>query len=99
MIKRIVCMELLPGNEALFLDTFEVVKKQIRGQEGCNGLELLKSEENGHVSVWTISFWNHEMDLERYRSSDLFLKTWSTVKPLFSGKARAWTLTTIDILP
>jgi autoinducer 2-degrading protein len=99
MIKRIVCMELLPGKEALFLDTFDIVKKHIRGQEGCRGLELLKSEENGHLSIWTISFWNENIDLERYRSSDLFKKTWSDVKPLFSGKARAWTLTTIELLP
>ncbi len=99
MIKRIVCMELLPGKEVLFLDTFEAVKKQIRAQEGCSGLELLKSAENGHLSIWTISLWNDESDLERYRCSDLFIKTWSTVKPLFSGKARAWTLTAIELLP
>jgi len=28
----------------------------------------------------------------------LFKKTWSEVKPLFSGKARAWTLTSIETL-
>ena len=30
MIKRIVIMEVRPGSEALFFDTFEIVKKEIR---------------------------------------------------------------------
>jgi hypothetical protein len=99
MIKRIVMMELLPGKEALFLDIFEDVKKEIRAQAGCEGLEVLRSEQDGHISVWTISYWHSADDLNAYRSSDLFKKTWSAVKPLFSGKARAWTLTPIESLP
>lgn len=99
MIKRIVRMKLLPGQENLFLNTFDLVKKHIRAQEGCVGLELLNHEENGHVSIWTISLWEKESDLDRYRSSDLFKTTWSAVKPLFAEKAQAWTLTTIDLLP
>lgn len=89
-------MELLPGREGLFLDIFEGVKKEIRNQPGCEGLEVLRSEEDGHVSVWTISLWSDEEALGHYRSSALFIKTWSAVKPLFSGKARAWTLTSIE---
>lgn len=96
MIKRIVQMELLPGREELFLDTFEHVKTEIRAQEGCMGLELLKSELEGRLSIWTISLWDSEEALDRYRSSTLFRDTWSKVKPLFSGKARAWTLTSIE---
>ncbi len=42
MVKRIVIMELLPGKEGLFLDIFDQVKKQIRAQEGCRGLEILE---------------------------------------------------------
>jgi autoinducer 2-degrading protein len=98
MIKRIVIMELLPGKEGVFLDIFDAVKKQIRAQEGCSGLEILKSEEDGRISLWTISLWKDESDLDRYRSSALFKQTWSEVKPLFSGKARAWTLTSIETL-
>lgn len=98
MIKRIVMMELLPGKEALFLDIFEDVKKEIRTQAGCEGLEVLRSELEGHVSIWTISIWQSEDDLNAYRSSALFKKTWSAVKLLFSGKARAWTLTQIESL-
>jgi (4S)-4-hydroxy-5-phosphonooxypentane-2,3-dione isomerase len=99
MIKRIVMMELLPGKEALFLDIFEKGKKEIRAMAGCEGLELLRREYEGHVSVWTISLWQSEKDLNAYRTSELFKKTWSAVKPLFSGKARAWTLTPIETIP
>lgn len=91
-------MELLPGKDGLFLDIFDQVKKQIRAQEGCRGLEILKSEEDGHISIWTISLWKNESDLNLYRSSTLFKQTWSEVKPLFSAKARAWTLISIETL-
>jgi quinol monooxygenase YgiN len=96
MIKRIVQMELLPGREGHFLDIFEEAKKEIRARAGCRGLEVLRSELDGQLSIWTISLWDNEQALDQYRSSDLFKKTWSAVKPLFSGKARAWTLTSIE---
>ncbi|MEP6795370.1 MAG: antibiotic biosynthesis monooxygenase family protein [Saprospiraceae bacterium] len=98
MIKRIVLMEIEPGREALFLDIFEGVKNQIRSREGCMGLELLQSVKEGKTILWTISMWQSEADLESYRRSDIFQKTWSAVKPLFSGKARAWTLNPIETL-
>ena len=98
MIKRIVLMELKPGNEAIFLDIFDQVKSEIRTQKGCIGIELLRSNMNEKTSLWTISSWQSEEDLETYRSSSLFQKTWASVKPLFSDKARAWTLTSIETL-
>jgi (4S)-4-hydroxy-5-phosphonooxypentane-2,3-dione isomerase len=94
-----VMMELIPGKEGLFLDIFEEVKKEIRAQVGCEGLEVLRSELDGHVSIWTISIWHDEEALNQYRSSPLFKKTWSAVKPMFSSKARAWTLTSIESVP
>jgi len=98
MIKRVVVMDLLPGTEGQFLDIFDTVKKQIRASEGCLGLEVLRSVEEGSVSVWTISLWENEKALDQYRSSPLFKETWSAVKPLFSGKAKAWTLTSIEVI-
>lgn len=98
MIKRIVAMDLLPGQEAAFLNIFDQAKHQIRAMNGCIGLEVLKGQHDGQLSIWTISFWESEEDLERYRSSTLFKATWAAVKPLFSGKARAWTLTPIELL-
>jgi (4S)-4-hydroxy-5-phosphonooxypentane-2,3-dione isomerase len=98
MIKRIVLMQLLPETEGLFLDIFESVKKEIRSQRGCMGLELLRSTNKGETSIWTISLWQSVDDLETYRTSSLFQKTWSEVKPLFSMKAQAWTLTPVETL-
>ena len=98
MIKRIVLMELPSEKEALFLDIFDHAKDEIRSQKGCMGLELLKNNEHGKSILCTISFWNSETDLENYRSSDLFQSTWAAVKPLFSDRARAWTLKPVETL-
>ncbi len=99
MIKRIVKMDIRPGLMASFLEIFQQVKQEIRSRPGCLGLEVLSSEADGLISVWTISLWASAGDLEKYRDSDLFKKTWSSVKPLFAGKAQAWTLTPIEFLP
>ena len=98
MIKRIVLMELLPGTENRFIDIFETVKHEIRSHSGCLGLELLRSSGKGENSLFTISLWQSADDLETYRASALFQKTWAEVKPLFSSRAQAWTLTPIDLL-
>lgn len=99
MVKRIVCMELAPEAEGRFLDIFESVKHEIRKQKGCLDLELLRSADNNQVYIWTISLWQSADDLETYRSSPLFRKTWSEVKPLFTSRARAWTLTPYEWTP
>jgi quinol monooxygenase YgiN len=99
MIKRIVMMQLMPEKEAHFLDIFEDVKTDIRNREGCLDLEVLKSEDAGVISIWTISLWTSEDALNHYRSSALFQKTWAAVKPLFSSKVHAWTLTLIEKVP
>ena len=99
MVKRIVVMELLPGTEGRFLDIFDAIKNEIRSQRGCMSLELLRSSNKEETSIWTISLWQSIDDLETYRSSPLFQKTWSEVKTLFLNKAKAWTLTSIDLLP
>ena len=96
MIKRIVSIKLKPEAENTFLEIFRLVKDQIRSQKGCLGLELLRHQDRGETSLWTISFWQSEGDLETYRNSELFLNTWSAVKPLFTAKAEAWTLIPIE---
>ena len=91
-------MDLLPESESIFLEIFDKVKNQIRMQQGCMGLELLRGIHQENLNIWTISFWQTVDDLETYRTSPLFRKTWSEVKPLFVSKAQAWTLTSIDYL-
>ena len=99
MIKRIVRMDMLPDAEVAFLEIYSRSREAIRAQKGCMGLDLLRSVRDGHVSLWTISMWQSVDDLETYRSSALFRNTWTAVKPLFSGRAEAWTLTVIDSQP
>lgn len=99
MVKRIVMMELKPGTQHLFHDIFTIVKEEIRSQKGCLGLELLRSTNKEETGIWTISLWQSVDDLETYRASPLFQKTWADVKPLFASKANAWTLTTLDYVP
>jgi quinol monooxygenase YgiN len=77
---------------------FEEVKREIRSREGCLGLEILKSATASITSIWTISHWATEDHLEQYRTSALFKKTWSSVRPLFRQKAEAWTLTPIETI-
>ena len=99
MIKRIVRMNIQPGREVAFREIFDTVKQAIRDQPGCLGLELLSLEEEGRPSIWTVSLWDSEHDLQRYRQSALFSDTWSRVKPLFSDRSQAWSLTPLEQLP
>ena len=89
---------MLPETEEIFLEIFFRVKNEIRSQKGCMGLELLRSSHQGEFSLWTISLWQSVDDLETYRTSALFQKTWAQVKPLFSAKAKAWTLSSMDTI-
>ena len=98
MIKRIVVMHLMPGKVDQFVEIFENIKQDVRNQPGCLGLELLRSAHLAESNVCTLSLWQSVDDLETYRASALFLKTWSEVKPLFASKAQAWTFITADIL-
>lgn len=99
MIKRIVKMNILPGREVAFREIFDSVKQAIRTQPGCLGLELLSLEEDGRSSLWTISLWDTENSLQLYRQSELFNATWTRVKPLFSDRSQAWSLTPLEQLP
>lgn len=88
----------MPGTEDLFLKIFDSVKTEIRSQRGCLGLEILRSSNEEGTSICTISLWQSIDDIETYRGSSLFQKTWSDVRKLFSSKAMAWTLTSIETM-
>ena len=92
-------LKLLPETEGHFIDIFNQIKNEIRSQTGCVSLELLRSSDKGGLCIWTISLWKSIDDLETYRASALFRKTWTEVKPLFADHAQAWTLTSIEYLP
>lgn len=79
----------------IFIDDFKIlfdsVKPLILNAEGCLSVQLLQHETDLSI-FFTISNWQSAEDLENYRKSDLFIKTWAKVKPYFTNKAEAWSL-------
>lgn len=74
-----------------FLQIFTRSAGLIQSFNGCHGVELMQDTGNEHV-YFTLSRWESEDHLNLYRSSELFKTTWVKVKPLFSEKAEAWSL-------
>lgn len=89
MINRIVKMTFREEELDSFLEVFEASKDKIRNFPGVKHLELLQDVKQKNV-LFTYSLWESEDDLENYRHSELFKKTWAKTKPLFSEKAQAW---------
>lgn len=74
---------------------FEESKDKIRAFEGNLHLELLRDTTQQHV-LFTLSHWEDEAALERYRQSELFQNTWARTKVLFAEKAQAWTVEGVE---
>ncbi len=91
MITRIVKMHFKEGNAGHFLEIFEEMKQHIAKSEGCLDLNLYQDSANPG-QFFTISSWETEAYLDRYRNSELFKLTWARVKPLFAERAEAWSL-------
>lgn len=91
MIVRIVRMTFRPEEVASFLNIFEESKRYIRSFEGCRHLELHRDPQNEAV-YYTYSHWNSENDLNNYRDSELFGRTWKATKALFADKPMAFSL-------
>lgn len=79
-----------------FKEIFHESQKLIRAFDGCIHLELMKDISNECI-YFTISNWESVESLNIYRDSYLFKNTWSKVKPLFSEKALAWSLSDAQI--
>ena len=91
MILRIVKMEFQQKEVNTFLDLFFATREKIANFDGCSGVELLTSVDDENV-FFTYSTWKSEEHLENYRNSELFKKTWTKTKLLFSNKPEAWSL-------
>ncbi len=89
MIVRVVTMSFKEENIEEFLNIFEENKEFISGFPGCISLKLLRDKDNKN-QFFTISEWNNESELESYRKSELFKKTWAKTKLLFDIKPQAW---------
>lgn len=83
------------GAEKTFVtEVFDHSKDRIRAFEGCRHMELLQHQTRPNV-LFTLSFWDNEEALERYRASPFFAETWAKTKALFAEKAEAWTVALI----
>jgi heme-degrading monooxygenase HmoA len=91
MITRLVKLSLQAAKADEFEALFYQTQAMIEDSEGCHKTDLFKVSGN-ESEYFTISYWNTEKDLENYRASNLFKSVWAQVKPLFSAKAEAWTL-------
>lgn len=95
MITRIVRMHFRPGERQAFLDIFNSSKHLIRQFDGCRHLGLYNEAGDPDV-FFTFSIWASAADLDAYRNSDLFKKTWKETKALFADKPRAWSMEELE---
>ena len=91
MIIRIVKLAFLTENCCQFERLFYERRQEILAFPGCIDVQLLKDCKVENV-FFTMSHWESEDALEKYRQSELFLATWSQIKPWFSESAKAWSL-------
>lgn len=91
MFIRIVKLQIAAGSVKDFENLFEKYKNDIRHQQGCSQLDLLKDKSNNGI-FFTYSVWDKEESLDNYRKSELFEIVWGTTKTFFSGKPEAWSV-------
>ncbi|MFW5659128.1 MAG: putative quinol monooxygenase [Bacteroidota bacterium] len=91
MIIRLVRLptspERLPRLKAVLAD----VMPTVRQQPGCTHLELLADHDQPCV-LFTLSHWQSDADLQRYRKSEVFGKVWPRLKAELSEKPSAVSL-------
>jgi quinol monooxygenase YgiN len=93
MLTRIVKLHFQAERINDFLAHFETIKWQVAQFPGCQGMKLLRGE-NDPCLVFTYSQWKNEEALESYRTSELFQTIWPTIKPWFDQKPEAWSVET-----
>lgn len=91
MLTRIVRMQFKGEHVLEFEKIFNETYKYIRNFKGCRFLQLYKDQTDLNT-YYTISKWENEGDLEKYRESELFVGTWARTKKLFSAPAEAFSL-------
>lgn len=92
---RVVKLTLDPGCIDAFKQVFSNHRQQIANMEGCLDLQALQDKKEPHI-IFTISRWKNEHALDNYRYSDFFKTLWATVKPMFTAKAMAHSLTPVQ---
>jgi quinol monooxygenase YgiN len=93
-LTRVVKLTLDPLKTEAFKQVFIQHKNGISQMKGCLSLQAYQDFKEPHI-FFTISQWENEHALDNYRYSDFFKTLWSTVKPMFTAKAIAHSLTPI----
>ncbi len=91
MIRRLVKLTFREEDVPAFLTLFEQTRNRIRNFPGCRHLELWRQHDQPNV-FFTFSIWDSQVDLDQYRSSELFGQTWKQTKALFAAPPQAWSL-------
>lgn len=94
MITRVVKMTFKAEDVQKFEQIFERTADLIQSFEGCHEVKLMRDISSVNT-YFTLSRWQSEEHLNAYRASSLFKTIWADVKPLFSEKAQAWSLSHI----
>ena len=94
MITRIVRMKFIPDEVNAFQEVFTDASPRIRKFEGCLKLELARDTSDENV-FYTVSEWESEDALNKYRESELFEQTWIEAKKRFADKPFAFSLENI----
>jgi quinol monooxygenase YgiN len=94
MIKRFVKMQFQPQRTDEFIKVFTDNWQHIKAFEGCSHVELLR-DTSDPCTFFTFSIWRSDADIENYRNSDLFKRVWGTVKPMFSDRPQAWSVSDV----
>ena len=89
MLLRIVKMEFDPAQVEAFDDLFARVQTRIEAMPGCRQVRLLKGNGDEPIRT-TLSWWEHESNLQAYRKSALFGEVWPKTKAMFSAPPVAW---------
>jgi len=90
-ILRIVKMEFRIDQLDDFDGLFVSNEAAIAGMPGCRGVKLLKGANNPSIRT-TLSWWDSEQDLERYRQSEVFGNVWPKTKSMFAASPIAWSV-------
>jgi heme-degrading monooxygenase HmoA len=89
MIYRVVRLQFRPETTEQFEAFFYERKPLIEAFEGCYRTDLLRNTKEPSV-YYTLSEWESEAHLDRYRFSPFFKETWAITKSLFAEKAQAF---------
>jgi quinol monooxygenase YgiN len=91
MITRIVKLEFKEHKTKDFLQLFDTVANRINEFPGCAGMKLYQDIDRPNIII-TYSYWASEEKLNNYRNSDVFNQIWPKLKPWFSAKPVAWSV-------